>query len=93
MMASPLALQSEQPLEQLPVRWPRVLIDFNASVHCQVLNVLYSVLRGLECRLSEEKRAEAVLIQLDVWDGDGGGSESGEAGERREKRKKLAPSG
>lgn len=23
-----------QPLEQLPVRWPRVLIDFIASVQC-----------------------------------------------------------
>ena len=47
-VASALALQSLSPLEQLPVRRPRVQVDFTASVQCQVLDVLDSVPRGLE---------------------------------------------
>lgn len=37
-----------QPLEQLPIRWPRLLIDLIASVQCQVLDMLDSVPRDLE---------------------------------------------
>lgn len=55
-----------QPLQQLPVRWPRVLIDFIAFSSMPSVGLLDSVPRGLECGLSEEKRAEAVLTQLDV---------------------------
>lgn len=64
-MASPLARQSE-PLEQLPVRQPRVLIDFTAPLQCQVLDVLDSILRRLECGLSEDKTAEAVYSSC-MW--------------------------
>lgn len=73
-----------QSLEQLPVRRPRVLIDFIASVHCQVFDVLDSVPRGLERRARAVCRQESrsSLVQLDVWDGCGGmGEEEGEEGE------------